>query len=85
MLGFLLTLLATGSASARGTGQGSPEQRKACTPDAYRFRAGEIPIVNGGWYGGWRQPALRSRIAFSEMVTRRQFLNDNFLRCLKSA
>jgi hypothetical protein len=39
MLGFLLTLLATGSASAQGT----PEQRKACTPDVYRLCAGEIP------------------------------------------
>jgi len=39
MLGFLLTLLATGSASAQGT----PEQRKACTSDVYRLCAGEIP------------------------------------------
>ncbi|SDK30124.1 MULTISPECIES: hypothetical protein [Bradyrhizobium] len=39
LLGFLLTLLATGSASAQGT----PEQRKACTPDVYRLCAGEIP------------------------------------------
>ena len=38
-LGFLLTLMATGSASALG----SPEQRKACTPDVYRLCAGEIP------------------------------------------
>lgn len=38
-LGFLLTLLASGSAAA----QGSPEQRKACTPDVYRLCAGEIP------------------------------------------
>jgi hypothetical protein len=43
MLGFLLTLLASGSASAQGTGQGTPEQRKACTPDVYRLCAGEIP------------------------------------------
>ena len=47
MLGFLLTLLAAGSASAQatgqGTGQGTPEQRKACTPDVYRLCAGEIP------------------------------------------
>jgi hypothetical protein len=34
-----LTLLATGSAFALGT----PEQRKACTPDVYRLCAGEIP------------------------------------------
>jgi hypothetical protein len=31
--------LATGSAFALGT----PEQRKACTPDVYRLCAGEIP------------------------------------------
>ena len=44
MLGFLLTLLASGSsASAQGTGQGTPEQRKACAPDVYRLCAGEIP------------------------------------------
>jgi hypothetical protein len=45
MLGFLLTLLATGSASAQGSTQGTPEQRKACTPDVYRLCAGEIPNV----------------------------------------
>jgi hypothetical protein len=39
-LGFLLTLIATGSAGAQ---QGTPEQRKACTPDVYRLCAGEIP------------------------------------------
>jgi len=38
-LGFLLTLLASGSAAAQGT----PEQRRACTPDVYRLCAGEIP------------------------------------------
>jgi hypothetical protein len=43
MLGFLLTLLATGSASAQGSTQATPEQRKACTPDVYRLCAGEIP------------------------------------------
>jgi hypothetical protein len=42
MLGFLLALLASGSASAQGGGQGTPEQRKACTPDVYRLCAGEI-------------------------------------------
>ena len=40
-LGFLLTLMATGSASALGT----PEQRKACTPDVYRLCAGDIPTA----------------------------------------
>ena len=39
-LGFLLTLIASGSAGAQ---QGTPEQRRACTPDVYRLCAGEIP------------------------------------------
>jgi len=39
-LGFLLTLIASGAASAQ---QGTPEQRRACTPDVYRLCAGEIP------------------------------------------
>lgn len=39
-LGFLLTLMASGSAAAQ---QGTPEQRRACTPDVYRLCAGEIP------------------------------------------
>jgi len=39
-LGFLLALIASGSASAQ---QGTPEQRRACTPDVYRLCAGEIP------------------------------------------
>ena len=39
-LGFLLTLIAGGSAGAQ---QGTPEQRRACTPDVYRLCAGEIP------------------------------------------
>jgi hypothetical protein len=38
-LGFLLTMLASGSATAQGTA----EQRRACTPDVYRLCAGEIP------------------------------------------
>jgi hypothetical protein len=38
-LGLLLTVFAGGSAFALGT----PEQRKACTPDVYRLCAGEIP------------------------------------------
>ncbi len=41
MLGLLFTLIASGTASAQGT----PEQRKACTPDVYRLCAGEIPNV----------------------------------------
>ena len=39
-LGFLLVLMAAGSASGQ---QGTPEQRRACTPDVYRLCAGEIP------------------------------------------
>lgn len=39
---FLLTLSASGAAVAQ---QGTPEQRKACTPDVYRLCAGEIPNV----------------------------------------
>jgi hypothetical protein len=45
-----LTLFAAGSAHAIGT----PEQRKACTPDVYRLCAGESPTsapsrpVSGG-------------------------------------
>jgi hypothetical protein len=38
-LGLMLTLLSAGAAFALGT----PEQRKACTPDVYRLCAGEIP------------------------------------------
>jgi hypothetical protein len=38
-LGLFMSLFATGSAFALGT----PEQRKACTPDIYRLCAGEIP------------------------------------------
>jgi hypothetical protein len=40
-LGFLLGVLASGTAAAQGT----PGQRKACTPDVYRLCAGEIPNV----------------------------------------
>lgn len=36
-----LSLFAAVSAHAQGT----PEQRKACTPDVYRLCAGEIPNV----------------------------------------
>ncbi|WP_426433825.1 hypothetical protein [Bradyrhizobium genosp. P] len=41
-LGLLLTLFASGAALAE---PGTPEQRKACTPDVYRLCAGEIPNV----------------------------------------
>jgi hypothetical protein len=39
--GIFLALLAVGPAAAQGT----PEQRRACTPDVYRLCAGEIPNV----------------------------------------
>jgi hypothetical protein len=41
-LGLVLALLATRSATAE---PGTPEQRRACTPDVYRLCAGEIPNV----------------------------------------
>jgi hypothetical protein len=41
-LGLLLAVFATGFASAE---PGTPEQRRACTPDVYRLCAGEIPNV----------------------------------------
>ena len=40
-LGLFLSLFAIGSAYAVGT----PEQRRACTPDVYRLCPGEIPNV----------------------------------------
>lgn len=40
--GLLAALAVTGSASAQ---PGTPEQKKACTPDVYRLCAGEIPNV----------------------------------------
>jgi hypothetical protein len=40
ILGFFVALLAAGVANAQ---QGTPEQRRACTPDVYRLCAGEIP------------------------------------------
>ena len=39
-LALALTLLTTGSLSAA---PGTPEQRRACTPDVYRLCPGEIP------------------------------------------
>ena len=41
LLGLVLTLLSASAAFAVGT----PEQRRACTPDVYRLCAGEIPNV----------------------------------------
>jgi hypothetical protein len=42
LLGLVLALLATGSASAE---PGTPDQKRACAPDVYRLCAGEIPNV----------------------------------------
>ncbi|MCP4621248.1 MAG: hypothetical protein GY844_33015 [Bradyrhizobium sp.] len=42
-LGLFLSLFAGGAALAQY--QGTPEQRRACTPDVYRLCAGEIPNV----------------------------------------
>jgi hypothetical protein len=41
VLGVTLALFSAGAAFALGT----PEQRKACSPDVYRLCAGEIPNV----------------------------------------
>ena len=41
-VGMLLALLVSQAASAA---LATPEQRRACTPDVYRFCAGEIPNV----------------------------------------
>jgi hypothetical protein len=40
-----LGLVLTVSASSAWAAQGTPEQRRACTPDVYRLCAGEIPNV----------------------------------------
>jgi len=40
--GLFLALFAAGSASAE---PGTPEQKRACTPDVYRLCPGEIPNV----------------------------------------
>jgi hypothetical protein len=42
-LGLFLSLFAGGAAFAQY--QGTPAQRRACTPDVYRLCAGEIPNV----------------------------------------
>ena len=42
-LGLFIMLMAGGMAQAQQ--QGTPEARKACTPDVYRLCAGEIPNV----------------------------------------
>jgi hypothetical protein len=40
-IGLFLTLFATAAQAQQGT----PDQRRACTPDVYRLCAGEIPNV----------------------------------------
>ncbi|MBI5319547.1 hypothetical protein [Bradyrhizobium sp.] len=42
-IGLFLSLFAGGTAFAQY--QGTPDQRRACTPDVYRLCAGEIPNV----------------------------------------
>lgn len=39
---FVMAMVASGAALAE---PGTPEQRRACTPDVYRLCAGEIPNV----------------------------------------
>jgi len=41
----LALLIILGSAGSALAAQGTPEQRRACTPDVYRLCAGEIPNV----------------------------------------
>lgn len=41
----LALLILLGSASIALAAMGTPEGRRACTPDVYRFCAGEIPNV----------------------------------------
>jgi len=48
-LGLLLTLIASGSAAAQ---QGTPEQRRACTPGVYRLCRGDPERP-----GDYRMPA----------------------------
>ena len=43
MLGLFLALIVVGAAGSANAQQGTPEQRRACTPDVYRLCAGEIP------------------------------------------
>lgn len=45
LLALVGMLTALGTASAMAAYQGTPEQRRACTPDVYRLCAGEIPSV----------------------------------------
>jgi len=64
-LGLFLSLLAAGSAHAAGT----PEQRRACTPDVYRLCPGEIPDVRAITACLRRQKASLSeacRLAFEQ-------------------
>lgn len=45
ILAVATTLTVLGTAEAMAAYQGTPEQRRACTPDVYRLCAGEIPSV----------------------------------------
>lgn len=45
MLALASALTVLSAASAMAAYQGTPEQRRACTPDVYRLCAGEIPSV----------------------------------------
>jgi hypothetical protein len=63
--GLLLSLFAAGAAQAAGT----PEQRRACTPDVYRLCPGEIPNVRAITACLRRQKASLSeacRVAFEQ-------------------
>jgi hypothetical protein len=64
-LGLFLSLFAAGAAHAAGT----PEQRRACTPDVYRLCPGEIPNVRAITACLRRQKASLSeacRVAFEQ-------------------
>lgn len=54
-VGLFLTLFASAAQA-----QGTPEQRRACTPDVYRLCAGEIPNVRA------ITACLRNRASLSE-------------------
>jgi hypothetical protein len=65
-LGLLLSLFAAGAAHAA---PGTPEQRRACTPDVYRLCPAEIPNVRAITACLRRQKASLSeacRIAFEQ-------------------
>ena len=69
-LDFLLTLLACGSVHAQ---QGTPEQRKACTPDVYRLcaRDSERPgdHLMSASAEGQPEPGLRGGVRTVSSIT----------------